>query len=114
MSISLLVHVPAGTLPNGRERLVGTEYPVSPSEGGFTARLAALLGCGDAVSDVRSGKIQSVEIDPSQLIALPVDSRLNIVDGEGYRDMDFYIGNLADAQKAARAEGARVMVQATF
>ncbi len=110
MSLSIVILTVAGTLANGRERLVSRSFPVSPSRD-FTRDLAGLMRIEDALADLDEGDVQGIEIDPASLLGLEINTGLNMVNGECFDRVASAVAELASAQEAARAPNARVMIE---
>lgn len=112
MSLLITVLSETGTLPNGRARLTGQSFQVSPVRD-FTHHLAETARFGDEYM-MLDGDCTVVEIDPEGLLELTIDVDLNMINGECFDGNSHGIAQLALAQEAARAENARVMIEHGF
>ena len=109
MSLMITVLSETGTLPNGRPRLTGQSFHVSPTAS-FSRELAEVARFGDEYT-MLDADCTTVEIAPEGLLALTIETELCMIDGESYEGNRSGVEELARAQEAARGEGVRVMIE---
>lgn len=113
MSLAITILTTAGTLANGHDRLVSTSFSVSPVRS-FTRDIAEFLGCEAELAELDQGEIAAIEIDPAGLLSLTIMPHLNMINGGCFDATSSGVDALAKAQKAARAPGARVMIESSL
>jgi hypothetical protein len=112
MSLMITILSETGTLPNGRPRLSGQSFHVSPVRD-FTYHLAEVARFGDEYT-MLDADCTTVEIDPEGLLDLTIEPSLNMINGECFDGNSEAIEQLALAQDAARGENVRVMIETGF
>lgn len=112
MSLMITILSETGTLPNGRPRLTGQSFDVSPTAS-FTRELAEIARFGDELC-MLDADCPMVEIDPEGLLELTITPDLNMINGACYDGNSTGVAQLALAQEAARVENVRVMISAAI
>ncbi len=110
MSLMITILSEAGTLKNGRPRLVAQSFHVSPVRS-HTQDLAELGGFTDAYA-MLDGDCTGVEIDADGILALTIDPDLNMINGCCFDSCSHGVKELAAAQQAIReTDAVRVMIE---
>jgi hypothetical protein len=110
MSLMITILSEAGTLKNGRPRLVAQSFQVSPVRS-HTQDLAELAGFTEAYA-MLDGDCTGVEIDAEDILGLRIDPSLNMINGRCFDSCSHGVQELAAAQQTIReSDAVRVMIE---
>jgi hypothetical protein len=109
MSLAITILTETTLRINGRPRLHASVFYVSSSSS-FTREFVDLAKIAEAYDLLDDDACAMVEIDPTGLLALTIEPHLDMINGRDFEAYRSCVAEIARAQKAARAEGVRVMI----